>query len=133
MRHPGVNGIPGRPRRGHGERGQATVEFALLLPLALAVLLAIVQAGLIVRDQIAVVHAAREAARAAAVDPNPKRAEAAARQVVGGADVDVRRRGSVGEPVVVRVRYRSITDLPMVGPLIPDPVLEAEATMRVER
>lgn len=115
------------------ESGQATVEFAFLLPLALAVLLLIVQAGLVVRDQVAVVHAAREAARAAAVDPNPRRAEAAAGRVLGGAHVEVRDRGTVGAPVEVRVSYRSRTDLPIVGPLLPNPVLHADAVMRVER
>ena len=45
------------------ERGQATVEFALVLPLIVFALLAILQVGLVARDQIAVVHAAREAAR----------------------------------------------------------------------
>lgn len=116
-----------------GERGQATVEFALLLPLVVAALLAVVQAGLVVRDQVAVVHAAREAARAAAVDPDPRRAVTAAREVLDEAEVEVGRRGQVGEQVRVRVAYRSPTDLPVVGPLVPDPVLSAEAVMRVER
>ena len=53
------------------ERGQATVEFALVLPLILFGLMAILQVGLVVRDQVAVVHAAREAARAASVDRDP--------------------------------------------------------------
>src|SRR4029078_2878808 len=43
-------------------RGQATVELALVLPLVVFALLAILQVGLVVRDQVAVVHAAREAA-----------------------------------------------------------------------
>ena len=51
------------------EGGQATVEVALLLPLLATMLLAVVQVGLVVRDQVLVTHAAREAARAAAVDP----------------------------------------------------------------
>jgi len=39
----------------------------------------------------------------------------------------------VGELVTVRVSYRSATALPLVGPHLPDPVLVARATMRVER
>jgi hypothetical protein len=39
----------------------------------------------------------------------------------------------VGELVRVRVSYRSATTLPLVGPLLPDPVLVAGAAMRVER
>ena len=56
-------------RRCQREGGQATVEVALLLPLLALLLLAVVQVGLVVRDQVLVTHAAREAARAAAVDP----------------------------------------------------------------
>lgn len=47
--------------------GQATVEFALALPLLAVLLLAVVQVGLVVRDQVVLVHAAREAARAVAI------------------------------------------------------------------
>jgi Flp pilus assembly protein TadG len=43
------------------------VEFALVLPLLAALLLALVQTGLVVRDQVLVVHAAREAVRELAV------------------------------------------------------------------
>ncbi len=113
--------------------GQATVEFALLLPLVLLLLMAVVQAGLLVRDQVAVVHAAREAVRAAAVDPDPRRALFAGRRVIEGADVEVVERGPVGDPVEVKVTYRAPTDVPLVGALVPEPVLTASAVMRVER
>ena len=42
------------------------MEFALVLPLVVLVVLFIVQAGLVVRDQLLVSHAAREAASARA-------------------------------------------------------------------
>lgn len=115
------------------EEGQATVEFALLLPLVLLAATAVVQVGLVARDQIAVVHAAREAARAAAVDPAPARAVRAAREVVPHAEVVVGARPPVGELIRVEVEARSITDLPLVGALLPDPLLRADASMRVER
>lgn len=118
---------------GRDDGGQATVEFALLLPLVLLLLMAVVQAGLLVRDQVAVVHAAREAARAASVDPDPRRALFAGRRVIEGADVEVVERGPVGDPVEVRVSYRAPTDVPLVGALVPEPVLTATAVMRVER
>lgn len=51
-----------------GERGQATVEFAILLPLVLVVLIALVQVALLAYVQLDVTHAAREAARALAAD-----------------------------------------------------------------
>ena len=117
-----------RPRCRDG--GQATVEFALVLPVLVLAAVAIIQVGLVVRDYVAVVHAAREAARAASVDADPV---GAARRVLGGARVHVGPRPSVGEQIQVEVEYRSVTDLPLVGPLFPDPLLRHSAVMRVER
>ena len=118
---------PGR----RSEGGQATVEVALALPVVLLLALVLVQATLVLRDDLALTSAAREAARAASLDPDPARAERAAAAVVPGATVRSGPRPAVGELVHVRVSYRSPTDLPLVGPLLPDPVLEARAAMRV--
>jgi hypothetical protein len=49
--------------------GQATVEFALVIPLVLVVLLAVVQVAVVVYSQLAIMHTAREVARVVAVDP----------------------------------------------------------------
>jgi Flp pilus assembly protein TadG len=54
-------------RRGTGERGQALVELALVLPLMLLLLLGIVQFGTVFRDYIALTDATRVGARQAAV------------------------------------------------------------------
>jgi hypothetical protein len=112
------------------ERGQATAELALVLPVLVLVAIAIIQVGLVVRDYVAVVHAAREAARAASVDGDP---DGAAHRVLPGARVHVGPRPDVGEPIEVEIEYRSVTDLPLVGALFPDPVLHHSSTMRVER
>lgn len=109
------------------------MEFALLTPLLVFALLAIVQTGLVVRDAVGVVHASREAARVAAVEPDPRRAVDTARRTFPDADVTVSPRGEVGTPIAVEVRYRSRTTLPLVGRLFPDPVLGARTEMRVER
>ena len=58
-----------RPRA--ADRGQATVELALALPLLCLLVLAVVQVGVVVRDRLAVQLAAREAARAAVVAADP--------------------------------------------------------------
>ena len=131
-----------RPRLGagavvpRGQEGQAAVELALVLPLVALLLLAVVQAGLVVRDQVLVVHAAREAARAAAVDPSagaPRQAALAAAPLdAGRLDLQVSRSGRSGDPVSVAVSYRSATFAPMIGPLLPDVVLRAKASMRRE-
>jgi Flp pilus assembly protein TadG len=114
-------------RRCQREGGQATVEVALLLPLLALLLLAVVQVGLVVRDQVLVTHAAREAARAAAVDPQlaaaREGATAAARLDPDRLEVELS--GST-------VRYRSPTRVPLIGPMLGDRTLVAEATMRVE-
>lgn len=54
-------------RRTERERGQALVEFALVLPLFLLLLLGIVQFGSVFRDYIALTDATRVGARQAAV------------------------------------------------------------------
>ena len=47
------------PSRAHRDRGQAAVEFAVALPIVVVVILAIAQAGLAMRNEIAVALAAR--------------------------------------------------------------------------
>ncbi len=104
------------------ERGQATVELALVLPLVALLLLAMVQVGLVVRDQVLLTHAAREAAREAAVDPSP---HAARRAVLAGAPLATDRlqvqlsRPGTGGRVTVRLSFRSPPTSPWSGPLPP--------------
>jgi Flp pilus assembly protein TadG len=118
------------------DQGQATVEVALVLPLLVLFLLAVVQVGLVVRDQVLVTHAAREAARAAAVDPQPAAARegalAAARLDPARLTVELSGATTTGGRVTAVVRYRSPTRVPLVGPLVGDRELVARATMRVE-
>jgi len=123
----------GTAPRLRGEHGQSTVEFAFLLPLIVLAALAVIQVGLVVRDQMGVVHAAREAARAASVDRDPGAASLAAHRSLPGASVDVGARPKLGGEITVTVEYHSVTNLPLVGALFPDPDLRASATMRVER
>ena len=118
------------------DRGQAAVELALTLPLLALLLLLVVQAALVVRDQVLVVHAAREAARAAAVDPSPGAARAAA---LAGAPLDPDRTtvrvgaaAATGQPVSVTVRYRTTSLGPLLDAVVPDIVVEGRASMRRE-
>jgi Flp pilus assembly protein TadG len=122
-----------RPRARPGGSGQATVEFALVLPLFVALLALLVQVALVARDEILVVHAARAAVREASVTANDDRVVAAARRSLPAADTRVVRRGPVGDDVEVEVTYVSKTDLPIVGALLPDLDLKSRAVMRVER
>ena len=120
-------------RRGRAQRGQATVEFALVLPFLVVLLLGIVQVALIARDYVVVVHAARAAVREASVDAGTARVRAAATHALAGATVEVGPRGAVGDPISVTVHYTVHTDVPLVGALFPDRVLSATSEMRLER
>jgi Flp pilus assembly protein TadG len=125
--------------RGRGigaEAGQAAVELALVLPLVVLMLLLVVEVAMVGRDQVLVVHAAREAARAASVgesDDEVRRAAIRAGPLDGDRlRLDVTRDAPSGGPVEVRVTYHRPTDLPLVGPLLPDLDLVAHAVMRHE-
>ena len=108
---------PARRRRGARQRarpddGQAAVELALVLPAVVLLVFALLQFALVGRDELLVVHAAR---------------------VLPGANVSVSGGAHVGDLVVAVVSYHSTTDLPLIGPLVPDPWLHAAVTMRTER
>ena len=60
-------------------------------------------------------------------------ARAAGRRVLPDARIEIAARPEVGEPITVGVSVHLVTDLPLVGPLFPDPDLRARAVMRVER
>jgi hypothetical protein len=113
------------------------VEVALVLPLVALLALMLVQVALVVRDQVLVVHAAREAAREAAVQADPAAARRAALEGSGlrpsGVDVRTGPRGAPGSRVRVEVRYRSATEVPLVGAMVGDVTLTGSASMRVER
>lgn len=118
------------------EAGQAAVELALALPVVALLVLLVVQIGIVVRDDLLVVHAAREAARAAAVDPT----EAAAREAAGraggleGGRLSVRLERSGGDVAIVRatVTYHEDTAVPLVGPLLPEVTLRSTVAMSLE-
>jgi hypothetical protein len=107
-----------------------------VLPLAVLFVLIVVQLGVVAKDLVLVHHAAREGARAAAVDPTPTAARSA---VIGSTSLD-RSRISVsldggssrGDETTAVVVYRAPTSVPLVGALLPDVTLRASVTMRVE-
>ncbi len=110
------------------QRGQATVEFALVLPLIAALLLLIVQVGLVMRDELLVTHAAREAVRAAAVDPGADVLTVAqARTGISGLNVTA---ANANDVVVVHVHYDSPIRLPLLNRFSVG--IDASASMRVE-
>jgi len=120
--------------RESGDDGQAAVELALALPLVFVVLLGVVQVLVVGRDQIAVVHAAREGARAAAVAADPVAEGVNAATTAAGLD-PARLSVAVADGsdrVTVTVRYAVPTDVPLVGTLLGDVTVIGTATMRTE-
>jgi hypothetical protein len=109
---------------------------ALVLPFVAMLALLLVQVGIVVHDRILVTHAAREAARAGAVTTD---ADAPRRAAEAGGGLDPRRlrvtadrKTSSPASVHVEIHYEAATDVPLVGPLLPDVPLSASATMRDE-
>lgn len=117
------------------DRGQAVVELALCLPVVLLVLLGVVQVAVVVRDELLVQHATREAARVASVAANSAGAgRTEASRVLESARLnDIRIGVSDGAGVVrVDVSARTRTDVPLIGPLLGDVGHHATAVMTLE-
>ncbi len=101
------------------------------MPLLCLLLLGIVQIAVVVRDQIVAIEAARVGARAAAVSADPATA----------AEVAVRRAVSLPTRVstvahdgyvTVTVAITNVTDVPLIGVLMPNVDLHGSATMILE-
>lgn len=95
------------------------------------------QIGLLSKDALAVVHAAREGAREATVSTDEARVrEAALRSgtlLEARTTIVVERAGGVGDPVTVTIQYRAPVVVPFVDWLFPgDVTIRSAVTMRQE-
>lgn len=112
------------------ERGQATVELALALPMVAMALLLVVQVLVVGVARLRVQDVTRDAARTAAVSSDPPSSVAAilndrlpgARSTVAGGP----------STITVTLRYRIATDVPLVGQLVPDVEVVAQSSFRRE-
>ena len=117
-----------RFRDGRRDPGQSVVEFALTLPLIAITALLLLEIGLLVVDQVRLVHVCRDATRQASISSDPT---GAARRVVlrsyaDDTDIEVHS-DAIGVRVTIEVEHR--TDLPIVGTFIPDVMLHESLTM----
>jgi Flp pilus assembly protein TadG len=108
--------------------GQATVEVVLVTPLLLALGIALVWLALVAAHQVALVDAARAAARAASAGGDEAAARAAAVDAAPGLDparleLSLTRGGGL---VDVRVRYRQPPPLRLLAGLVPTVSLSDE-------
>ncbi len=118
------------------EEGSAAVEFALVLPLVLLVLLAAVEVVVVARTQLELAHATREGARQAATSPDVESAVGAVRRslpeaVAGRVRVSVDRQQHVGGTARVTVSLRHRVGAPFFGGATI--TLRSSAVMRVEK
>ncbi|MFZ0013238.1 MAG: TadE/TadG family type IV pilus assembly protein [Acidimicrobiia bacterium] len=118
------------------ESGSVTVEFFLVVPLLVVVLVAGIQVISVARTRIELLGAVREGARVAATTPDPSRAVAAVRGALAPGQRDrvrisVSRPGVVGRPARVIATYRHNLPIPFLDDVGFD--LRVSASMLVER
>lgn len=112
------------------------MEFVLVLPLLVLVLVACLEVAALARARVVVVAAAREGARVAATNPDPADAVEAVRSALGDplgdvARVSVTRPHVVGRPATVEVEVRQSLTAPFLDSMAV--TLTGRSTMRVER
>lgn len=120
-----------------GERGQSTVELALCLPVLALLAAALVQVGIVSSTHTRLWHAAREAARAAVVDPDEGAAAMAVRSTgLRGVEMSIDPPAAyrrMGEPLTVSLTLHPSGGVPFVSSLFDNMTLTSRATMRIEQ
>jgi Flp pilus assembly protein TadG len=109
--------------------GQATVEFALILPLVVGVIALIVQIAIIAVNRLEVVDETRHAARIASLAEDPVAAASSSLPVGSTSSVDV-----VYDEmsVTVTVSRRVDTDVAFIGRLLPSVDVSSRLVMTRE-
>lgn len=99
-----------------------------MLPLIAITTLFLLEIGLLVVDQVRLVHVCRDATRQASIssDPVSKARQVVLRSYTDGAEIEVQS-DAIGVRVTIEVEHR--TDLPIVGALIPDVMLHESLLM----
>lgn len=111
------------------DRGQATVEFALAVPIVVVLVLGVVQVLAVGVRQAAVERLARDGARAASVSAQPQwAARTAVERATGLRPIEVQVSAD-RHTVTVTVSYTDPTNVPIVGRAIGDVHLGASVTM----
>jgi Flp pilus assembly protein TadG len=127
----------------HDERGQTAVEFALVAPLLIVLLLGIVQFGVAFHNYVTLTDAARAGARQAIVARFSGGTTDAAKQSVRDAastldqsqlnvDVSDPAWGTAGSLVTVTATYPYTISIPLLGMTVTSGTLTAVAKERLE-
>ncbi len=114
------------------KKGQATVEFALIFPLAIACMAFVFVAGAITFDQLSLAEIARTCARAAIVSENP---ESAAHEIAQRFDRSIRVETITNDEfgfITVRLERSRKLPLFLIQRVAPDILIRASSTMMRE-
>lgn len=123
------------------EKGQSIVEFALLLPILILIIMAIIEFGLLLNSYLALNNASREGARIGVVggtDAQIKSAILTTSPTLNASDLSLMVTPSQalrksGDTLKVTVNYKYHTIIPIIGNIINNLVnLNAETSMRIE-
>ena len=118
--------------RSDPDSGQTTVELALVMPLIIGLLLIILNVGLVVRDQLAVWHAASAGARAASISPNsPDVVQQAVEDEVGLRPLHLQIVRDE-QLITVEVQYPRTLNVWLMKHIVPPLTLSASVTMHVQ-
>ena len=118
--------------RSEPDSGQATVELALVMPLIIGLVMIVLAAGLLVRDQLAVWHAASAGARAASISPDsPDVVQQAVKDEIGlrPFHIQIVRDQQL---ITVEVQYPRTINLWLIKHIVPPLTLSASVTMHVQ-
>lgn len=119
---------------GPSTRGQATVEFALMMPVVVLVVAAVLQAAVLARDQVHLTRATAAAARAVMVEPSTDTARAELATVGEGLQIEgvsISGGRDRGDLATVSVSA-SPTRVPLVGLALGSMRLRERLVVRVE-
>ncbi len=122
-----------------GEKGQTLVEFALVLPILLLLVIGMLEFARVLNAWLIVSNGAREGARYATVGVSEAEVIARVKEACPTLDSDslvvevTGAQGPIGSPVAVRVES-AIELVPLIGALFPENPLPvgAEAVMALE-
>ena len=122
-----------RYRSTTSDPGQASLEFALVLPLVVVIIAATVWIGAVMRMQMALDHLAYRAARTAATAMSRDELHMLVADTLVGASHDaLQHQVQIGDELVTVVVSRAVPAPPLVARFVADHVLTARATFRLE-
>lgn len=122
-----------RCRSKASDPGQASLEFALVLPLVVVIVAATVWIGAVMRMQMALDHLAYRAARTAATATSRDELHVLVADTLAGASNGALRHDvQIDDELVTVTLSRAVPSPPPVARFIADHVLTARATFRLE-